>query len=264
MNATWIGLPRSRFFTTCLWLLIVSGLQNVSGQQTHAVAGAFQTVQGKYITLKSDARDRSKVSDWVDAFDAAVPQWCDFFDVSIDRMDEWKVDGFIIGERRLFVESGDLPPQIPLKFGFAIHGNVWVTRQKGDYYTRHLLLHEGVHAFMLELFGFVGPAWYAEGLAELLSVHQGQGASVRVGGVPANNASVPYWGRFPLIRAARDREEVPTLQQLFRYGGDLQGDVESYGWVWLLLLMLSEHDDYRSAVLAASEDLTMTRSRFMA
>ncbi|MEM0927074.1 MAG: hypothetical protein AAGJ83_13615, partial [Planctomycetota bacterium] len=114
-----------------------------------------------------------------------------------------------------------------------------------------------------ELFGMVGPSWYAEGLAELLSVHRGSGASVKIGGVPPSNEAVPYWGRFPLIRKARERQEIPTLRELFTYDGDLQGDVESYGWVWLLILMLSEHEDYRAALQQSMQDLTLTRSRFM-
>lgn len=228
-----------------------------------ADAADFQIVSGQYITLKSDISDRDQLTDWVTAFDSAVPQWCKFLGVPVTRLSDWKIDAFVMRDRNRFIESRDLPIDVRMRFGYAIHGNIWVMNQKGSYYTRHLLLHEGVHALILELYGVLGPPWYAEGLAETLGVHRMSATGLEVGGVPSSNEVVPYWGRFPLVRKAREQSKVPTLQRLFDLKADWKGDVESYAWAWIAFMLLTEYESYRPATIAATEDLTLTRDRFM-
>ncbi len=212
---------------------------------------AIRVIRGKHIVLKADTGSSQLLNDLVDAFDAAVEQWRKFWQIPVGGLNRWTVDAFLIEDRERFRQSGDLPPGLNFPFGFAADGNVWVIRQPSDYYTRHLLLHEGAHALQIHLFGGTGPSWYAEGVAELLGVHRGAGSSVQVGIVPSSREAVPYWGRFKLMETTRQAGNVPTLETVLDYPLDLKSDVESYGWSWAAVSLLTEYPDYRPIALRA-------------
>jgi len=212
---------------------------------------ALRMARGKHIVLKSDTATDDLLNDLVDAFDAAVPQWQKFWQLPSGTLDDWKLDGFVIENPDRFRQTGDLPPGLNFPFGYATDGNVWVMRQPSDYYTRHLLLHEGAHALQIHLFGGTGPSWYAEGMAELLGVHRGTGSQVQIGRVPNSRDAVPYWGRFKPMDAARKDGNIPTLDVVMGYPLDLKSDVESYGWSWAAVSLLTEYEAYRPIALQA-------------
>ena len=61
--------------------------------------------------------------------------------------------------------------------GLSTGSDLWLYDQPSAYYRRHLLLHEGTHAFMGKFLGGCGPGWYMEGTAELFGTHRmGAGA----------------------------------------------------------------------------------------
>ena len=214
----------------------------------------MQVVEGKHIVLKSDSGSRESLVELAEAYDAAVPQWERFWQLPLGTLDRWRVDAFVMADPQRFRDSGNLPPDLSFPFGYAIDSNIWVIRQKSEYYTRHLLLHEGVHALAIELFGGTGPSWFAEGLAEMLSVHRGTGRQVEVNVVPESTQVVPYWGRFKLLSQRRDEQRIPTLDAVLQYPPDLKSDVESYGWSWVAAMLLTEYPEYRPAVLAEAKN----------
>ncbi len=222
--------------------------------RTAAADDSIRVVRGKHIVLKADTGSDELLNDLVDAFDAAVEQWRQFWQVPTGGLDNWAVDAFLIEDRERFRQTGELPPGRNFPFGFASGEKVWVMRQPSDYYTRHLLLHEGAHAVQIHLFGGTGPSWYAEGMAELLGVHRGHGSSVRVGIVPPTREAVPYWGRFKLMAAARQAGNVPTLETVLGYPLDLRSDVESYGWSWAAVSLLTQYQTYRPIALRAARN----------
>jgi hypothetical protein len=242
----------------CQLILAVMGLMGiVPGIVRNASAQlptSFRTIRGKHLTLKTDSGSPESLADLVESFDAAVPQWERFLALTPGTLDRWHVDGFVISDPARFRASGDLPADIDFPFGYAIPGNIWVMRQPSDYYTRHLLLHEGVHALTIDQFGGTGPAWFAEGLAEMLGVHRGTSGEVEVNVVPDSRQSTPYWGRFKLLSQRRAENRIPTMDLIWSYPNDLRSDVESYGWSWVAMMLLTHYPEYRSLVLEAARD----------
>lgn len=244
----------ARRWPTCVLLLSLtfSTLLNAAAAEPSQNA-PFQIEEGKHILLRADTGSRESLRELVQAFDAAVPQWAEFWGLPQNALRNWRVDACLMTEVDRFRASGDLPRDITVPFGYAMGNDIWVRRQSSDYYTRHLLLHEGVHALAIDQFGGTGPSWYAEGLAELLSVHQEKGSRVLINCVPRTREEVPFWGRFKLMAGRRGSGGVPTIDQVLSYPLDLQSDVESYGWSWAAAMLLSEHSEYRPAFLDAAK-----------
>ncbi|MEO1524537.1 MAG: hypothetical protein AAFX06_03835 [Planctomycetota bacterium] len=217
-------------------------------------AQPFQTVEGEHIVLLADSGSRQSLELLVQSFDAAVPQWQRFWGIPRGSLRGWKVKACVMNDVDAFRASGDLPLELSIPFGYALGDNIWVRRQSSEYYTRHLLLHEGVHALAIHQFGGTGPSWYAEGLAELLSVHRDAGADVRINVVPDSRDAVPFWGRFKLMTQRRGSGGVPTIDRVLEYPLDLKSDVESYGWSWAVAMLLTEYPEYRGSYLKAARN----------
>ena len=210
---------------------------------------------GQHIRLTTDIESPEQVDDLIKSFDAAVPQWAAFWGLPAGTLDAWKVDAYVIRDKPAFERAGLIPRSVPdFPFGYALGDQIWVVAQKSEYYTRHLLLHEGVHALAFHQFGGAGPSWFMEGTAELLSVHTGSGEQTKINQVPADNDSVPYWGRFKLMRQRRDAAEIPALETVMGYPRDLNSDVESYGWSWAATMLLYNYPQYREAFQRAARN----------
>jgi hypothetical protein len=126
----------------------------------------------------------------------------------------------------------------------------WLYAQSSDYYQRHLMLHEGTHAFMHSFLGGCGPGWYMEGTAELFGTHRYderyKQLSLRT--MPANRDEVPMWGRMPLIRALVADQE-PPLTALFEIDNQLQRSElrkNAYALCWAAAKFLDSHPRYRA------------------
>ena len=93
-----------------------------------------------------------------------------------------------------------------------------------------------------------------EGTAELLSTHLGQGGATKINQIPLDRDSVPYWGRFKLMKQLRSQSKIPTLDSVLDYQPNLLGDVASYGWSWAAVMMLHAYPEYRDAFFAAARN----------
>lgn len=210
---------------------------------------------GRHIELTTDLADTAQAESLVESFDAAVPQWFDFWNLPAENRDDWKVRAFVMRQPERFRAAGLIPDRVPdFKYGHALGKSLWVIEQPGSYYTRHLLLHEGVHALAFDQFGGAGPSWFMEGTAELLATHHGSGSSTTVGIVPRSKEQVPYWGRFKLIGQRRDQSSIPTVESIMRLPRRLAGDPESYGWSWALAMLLHRYPEYQDAFYAAARN----------
>ncbi|QDT61889.1 hypothetical protein SV7mr_44300 [Stieleria bergensis] len=223
--------------------------QPADGWAQDSPEAEFQSVTGKHITLVSDSEDQQELKQLVASFDAAVPQWAERLNRSQPLIADFHIKAYLMEQADRFRRSGDLPSTLNFKFGFARNQTVWLFKQPSEYYTRHLLLHEGVHAFCLDQFNGIGPQWFGEGVAEWLALHRGTGTELVIDQVPATNADTPYWGRFKAMSAARKQGNVPTLDAVLAYPIDRQGNVERYGWSWLAVSMLYHYPDTRQAFL---------------
>ena len=130
-------------------------------------------------------------------------------------------------------------PEFPA--GYQQGNNLWVYLQTGSYYTRHLLLHEGTHAFMERFLGGYGPPWYAEGMAELIAVHRWSDGQLELNATIRDRKEVPHWGRAKLIRQDVAAGKSRSLDEVFSLGHSAFRDVHSYAWAWAACEFLSQH-----------------------
>ena len=191
---------------------------------------------GKHLILFSDVRDADKAYDLVRSYDAAVPQWCEYFGVDVKQTEGWKLRAFLLQgpnqterfeQARLF--GKDLPG---FAAGYQKDHNIYLYDQPGPYYTRHLLLHEGTHAFMQWFLNGYGAPWFSEGIAELLAVHQGSQKNVKLKHRLASRDDAPYWGRVKLIKDEYKAGVGMTLDDVLAIPGQAFRDVRYYAWSW--------------------------------
>jgi hypothetical protein len=113
--------------------------------------------------------------------------------------------------------------------------------QPGNYYTRHLLLHEGTHAFMRWFLGGLGAPWYTEGMAELIGIHSWQDSKLQLNFRLTDRRQAEYWGRIKIIKEDRDADKRMTLSQIFAIPTPAFREVRNYAWSWAACEFLSKH-----------------------
>ncbi|MBX7165790.1 MAG: hypothetical protein K1X74_05525 [Pirellulales bacterium] len=203
---------------------------------------------GQHITLVADQLEPAVANELVAMFDLAVPQWCDFFQQPLDGAAKWRVTASVMRNRERFVAAGLLTPDIPrFRHGYALADRLWLDAQTSPYYQRHLLLHEGTHAFVQARFGDTGPPWYAEGTAELLATHTWQSGQLTLGVVPKSAGEVPGWGRIGWVRRAVAAGRGRTLDEILALRIPADRDDDEYGWCWAAALFFSRHPVTRAA-----------------
>jgi hypothetical protein len=180
-------------------------------------------------------------------FDQAVPQWAAYFGVDPAKTADWRVRAHLIGDRAKFAAVGLMPTDNALVHGYATGSDLWVLDQPTDYYRRHLLLHEGTHAFMTKFFGGCGPGWYAEGLAELLATHRldPRSGELTLNIMPLSRREVPMLGRIKLVRDAVASGKSLTLPEVMAIDNRKQLGNEQYAWCWAAAEFLDSHPRYR-------------------
>lgn len=205
-------------------------------------AQGIVAVAGEHLTLYSDLRDEPRCRDLVAAFDAAVPQWGKFFGIPTGKLRPWHLIGFLVEDRERFEAAGLWPEDLPeFPAGYNLGHHFWIFPQDGTYYTRHLLLHEGTHAFMQWYLGGSGPPWYSEGMAEWLALHRWAEGSLELNARIADRDQVDYWGRPKLIRKALEANRRMRLDELFDFPNSAFRNVESYAWAWAGCEFLARH-----------------------
>ena len=212
-------------------------------QNLVASAGIIRQT-GQHITLYTDDRDRKDLTELVAVFDLAVNQWCDHFEIDRKAAADWKVDAFLMADPTRFKKVGLIPDDLP-KFpaGYAIGKNIWLYPQPGNYYTRHLLLHEGTHLFMNRFLGNFGPPWFSEGMAEWLGLHRwdAQTRSLQLGYRVQDRREADYWGRVKIVRRELAQGSGMSLEDVFAIGPTAFQNVRFYGWSWAACEFLTHH-----------------------
>jgi hypothetical protein len=213
----------------------------------------LRVIDGRYVRIVTDLPPGEATDQLAAAFDAAVPRWCAYWDVALAEVESWRVTAYVMVDREGFLRRRLLPKNLPeFPHGYQAGERVWLMAQPSDYYTRHLLLHEGVHAIAERLFGAAGPPWFAEGTAELLATHRWDGRRVELPVVPDSREAFPYWGRFKLLDERRETGEALSLEAIFRYRGTARRQVEPYAWSWAATAMLDAYPDSQLAVRNAA------------
>ena len=208
-------------------------------------AAGIRIWRGRHVDLYSDLRDGDTLAQLVEAFDQAIPLWCQYFDVPLRQTEDYRISGIVIADRNqteAFRRAGLLPDDLPdFLAGYNRGHEFWIYLQPGDYYTRHLMLHEGTHAFMQWFLGGNGPAWYSEGMAERLGLHRWADGRLELPWRVRSADECAYWGRVKRIRTERDAGRTLQLDQVLAIPPISFRDVAAYAWSWAAVEFFSDH-----------------------
>ncbi len=213
--------------------------------EAKAAAAGLRKLTGKHVTIYTDVPAAAEVDELPKVFDAAVPQWCSYFGIDPRLTANWHQVAYLAADKTKldkFRAAGlwplDLPPFLN---GFQRGAEFWEYDQPSAYYRRHLMLHEGTHAFLLHFRGGTGPPWFNEGLAELLGTHLWKDGQLTLAVMPAHRDDVPYWGRVKILKDqfAAGRALMPFEVMQLKPGAFLEND--SYGWSWAVAHFFDRH-----------------------
>ena len=226
-----------------------------------AKRAGLRVLSGNHLALATDrpVRDGDGVSDLPRLFDEAFEAWSKHFGLDPAAHSQWQAFGCLVVDRERFRAAGLLPESIPdFTNGFCDRNRFWMVDQSNPAYRRHLLLHEGVHAFTLTLCSLDTPPWYTEGIAEYLATHRlevntdGQGSSFVPTPIPARAADVEQLGRIEILRRLRATGNAPSLTDVLQSPATAHHDLRAYALSWAAVAMLSQHPAF-AKVFASAE-----------
>jgi hypothetical protein len=211
-------------------------------------AAGIRVMEGEYITIYTDLPAGPAIDELPRVFDLATGQWSEYFGVEKEKTIGWKVVGSVIKDKQRFLQAGLLPESLPpFSHGYSAEFRIWLFDQPSDYYRRHLLLHEGTHAFMVHFLQGGGPPWYMEGMAELLGTHRWDGKKLILRHFPQDKSETPYWGRIKIIKDDMAVGRGMPLRAIMNYSSDAHLKVQAYGWCWAAASFFDYHPEYQPA-----------------
>lgn len=229
-------------------------------------SAGIRKLTSRHLTLYTDVPSGREVDRLPAVFDEAVPQWAAYFGVDESKTASWRARAFLIADRRRFDALGLMPVgKDQFVNGISSGSDMWLYDQPTAYYRRHLLLHEGTHAFMTTFLGGCGPAWYMEGTAELMATHRLDQKGVRnlfetrkrrenekvpdtflhLNIMPRDRTDVPMLGRIKLIHDAIADGRALDLPAVLALDGREQLGNEAYAWCWAAAKFLDSNPQYR-------------------
>lgn len=234
-----------------------------------AADSGLSVYSGEHLILFSDIRDEQKAEDLIRSYDAAVPQWCEYFGIDPDKTVGWKLRAYLLqgpGKVERFEKAKLIVQTLPgFAAGYQLDHNIYLYDQPGDYYTRHLLLHEGTHAFMQWFLNGPGAPWYSEGMSELQAVHKKTKGGVKLMHRLKSRSEAPYWGRVKLIKDEYAADQAMTLDDVLAIPYNAFRNVRFYAWSWAACEFLNNHPlsqdafrDLRNSTTLSYKDFNKT------
>ena len=225
---------------------------DVDRLEATARRAGLRVVRGDRLVLATDRppREGDGIDDLPRIFAEAFACWCDHFDIDPRATDGWRAFGCLMSDREPFRAAGLLPTDgtIPdFANGYCDRNRFWLDDQANPDYRRHLLLHEGVHAFTLTLRALDTPPWYTEGIAELLATHRIEGGRFVPTPIPRHADEVGQLGRIEAIRRLRADGSAPGLADVFATPPSPRHDIPAYAASWAATAMLSGHPAHAEA-----------------
>ena len=215
----------------------------------------LRLLESDHLVLATDrpARQGDGVEDLPRIFDEAFVSWCAHFSIDPATRSGWRAFGCCMAQRELFISIGLLPKEVPaFKNGYCDRNRFWLVDQSSPDYRRHLLLHEGVHAFTSTVRSLNTPPWYTEGIAELLATHRLVDGRFEPTPIPLRKGDVQQLGRIEKIAELRANGGVPLLADVFQTPANEHHDLTAYAASWAATAMLAIHPTY-AAMFAAIE-----------
>jgi hypothetical protein len=215
----------------------------------------LRLLESDHLVLATDrpARQGDGVEDLPRIFDQAFASWCVHFAIPPATRSGWRAFGCLMAQRDRFIAIGLLPKEFPaFKNGYCDRNRFWLVDQPSPDYRRHLLLHEGVHAFTSTVRSLNTPPWYTEGIAELLATHRLVDGRFEPTPIPLRAGDVQQLGRIEKIGELRAKGGVPSLEDVFQTPANEHHDLAAYAASWAATAMLAIHPAY-AAMFAAVE-----------
>lgn len=206
----------------------------------------IQTLSGTHLVLYTDLPAET-VQAAPALLDRLYPVLVARFGEPVSGDGTWKVAGHVMGDQQRFRALGLMPADLgDFPAGMSRGNRFWIHDQETDYYRRHLVLHESVHCFMDSALGGRGPAWFAEGNAELLATHRRVDGDVRFGEIPRSKDDVERLGRIEMVHGAVAERRARTLEDVLALPyATYEDDNTAYAWAWALCAFLDGHPRYR-------------------
>jgi hypothetical protein len=212
-----------------------------------APAGGIRRLASTHLTLYTDLPSGGEIDALPGYFDQAFVQWCDYFGVDAKQHGDWRAQCCLIAVPDRFQTAGLTPADLPkFRTGYTRGENFWMYDQTSVYYRRHLLLHEGTHAFMYSLLGDGYPPWYFEGVAELMATHRLDSGKLSLNYFPRGRDEVPGLGRIEIVERGYAARRAMSLTKIFAYDQRAHSQNEPYGWCWAAAAFLDGNPRYRA------------------
>ena len=218
----------------------------------------LQVFESDHLVLITDRPRRAgdDMEELPEVFDEAVNVWAHHYSVPLSVVSDWKVCACLIVDRERFREAGLLPDTIPdFTNGYCDHYRFWFVDQSNPAYRRHLMLHEGVHAFTATLLKMSAPAWYTEGIAEWLATHRlvKEEQAFEHTPIPSSPNEVEQLGRIETIRRLCNAGQAVGIQDVFKLRPTRHGTINSYALAWSVVAFLATHPRYQKAFVAMEQ-----------
>ncbi len=222
---------------------------------SRAERAGLRVFQSRHLVLITDRppRQGDGLAELPAIFDEAFVVWCAHYGLDPASLSQWRACGCLVVDRETFRGAGLLPATVPeFANGYCDHHRFWLADQSNPAYRRHLLLHEGVHAFTATLRNLNTPTWYTEGMAEWLATHRLEPTVPRFRHtpLPASPEDVEQLGRIEMILRLRSAGEGPSLEDVFSLRPTLHGTISSYAAAWAGVSFLAGHPRYAEAFAA--------------
>lgn len=211
----------------------------------------LRLLESERLVLATDRPPRAGdgVAELPAIFDQAFAAWCRHYGVDPATLPAWRAFGCLVVDRERFRAAGLLPDEIPeFVNGFCDRNRFWLVDQSNPAYRRHLLLHEGVHAFTLTARSLATPVWYNEGIAEFLATHRVEPSPAGPRFVPTplpdRPGDVEQLGRIEAIRDLRQAGMAPGLDAVLATPVGRHGEIADYAGSWAAVALFSLHPAY--------------------
>ena len=246
----------------CLAMPVRGDMIDVDRAAAQARRAGLRVLEGERLALATDRppRDGDGIEELPAIFDQAFDAWCAHYRIAPATLPEWKAFGCLMLDRERFRSAGLLPDTIPeFPNGFCDRNRFWLMDQSNPAYRRHLLLHEGVHAFTLTVRDLATPPWYTEGIAEYLATHrleaddEGRPRLVPTP-LPDRTSDVDQLGRIEKIRSLRRANAMPGLADVFATPPTDHRDIAAYAASWAAVACLARHGAHATAFAACERE----------
>ncbi|MCE9630842.1 MAG: hypothetical protein K8S94_09050 [Planctomycetia bacterium] len=231
-----------------------SDLVAVEPLKMTARRAGLRVLESTHLVLATDrpARDGDGVDDLPRVFDEAFAAWCRHYRLPPESLRTWRAFGCLVVDRERFRTAGLLPDAIPeFVNGFCDRNRFWLMDQSNSAYRRHLLLHEGVHAFTLTVRSLATPTWYNEGIAEYLATHRLEGVGNAGRYVPTpmpdRATDVEQLGRIENLRDVHAAGTAPALADVLATPPGHHTRIADYASSWAAVAMFAGHPAYATA-----------------